>query len=162
MNYKKKGKMSDLQSRLKKIQQDKLKEEETLENEDIDEMINFVKNKPYKNPESYYRPNQLDQVIPDCYKNIITNEHKFANYVDETLFYIFYSNPGTEIQLTVYGYLNKRGYRYSKCLRMFIIVEENVTLDNLKHTITVFDPFNWCKINKDVVFDDKFVYSLEK
>ncbi|KAK6089457.1 hypothetical protein P3W45_001594 [Vairimorpha bombi] len=121
----------------------------------------MVNNQSYKDSATYYKPNLMDQIIPDCYKDIKFNDQKFDVYKEETLFYIFYSFPGMEIQKSAFTALIKKGYFYSKFYRSFVLFKGQRQIDDAKHVVTMFDPFNWSKIKREVVFDDKFIYTLE-
>ncbi|WUR05037.1 general negative regulator of transcription [Vairimorpha necatrix] len=153
--------MTDLQNKLKKIQQDKSKDQDQLESEDLEEMIKLTLSQSYKDSSTYYKPSQLSQIIPECYKIINFDDKKFDLYNEETLFYIFYSFPNDEIQKQAFLGLIKRGYVYSKFYRCFVLLQEKVEVDNSKHVLSMFDPFNWSMIKREVLYDEKFVLSIE-
>jgi hypothetical protein len=146
---------------IEKIQKEDLKDHKDLNDETLEEIAKFVKEKPYKNKNDYYPPKLLAQIIPECYTNIPFKLDKFSNYSEETLFYIFYAFPCEEIQIKAYDDLLQREFAYSKLHKNFMTLGEEKTADNKKHTLTMFDPFIWSKVTREILFDEKFISTLE-
>lgn len=148
------------QKKIQAIQRDKSKEHQDIDDNTLDEMVYMVSRKPYKDKNAYYPPKLLAQIIPECYTNIIFNANKFHSYSEETLFYIFYAFPGDDLQKKAFRALLDRGYVYSKLYKNFVLLEGHA--DNKKQNVIMFDPFIWNKVNREILYDDKFVASLEK
>ena len=82
-------------------------------------------------------------------------------YNEEILFYIFYTFPSDEIQKLAFLALIKKGFLYSKFYRCFVLFKGEKQVDNSKNILNMFDPFNWSMIKREVVYDEKFILSLE-
>ncbi|KAF9764921.1 putative NOT transcription complex subunit VIP2 [Nosema granulosis] len=154
--------MSNLQQKMQAIQRNKSKEHQEIDDATLDEMAYMVCRKPYNDKYSYYPPKLLAQIIPDCYKNIVFNADKFNSYNEETLFYLFYAFPCDELQIKAFRTLLERGFAYSKLYKNFVVMDDLKTIDNRKHNVVMFDPFIWNKVTREIVYDEKFVSSLER
>lgn len=104
----------------------------------------------------------VSRLLPDCYSTFTFNNLNVKNFHEETLFFIFYSLPESELQIKGYNELINRGYRFSKTLDAFVFFNDPKIQDNKKRTILVFDPFSWEKIHKEIVFDNEFISGLEE
>lgn len=104
----------------------------------------------------------VSRLLPECYSTFTFSNLNVKTFLEETLFFIFYSLPESELQIKAYNELINRGYRFSKTLDVFVFFSESKIADTKKRTISVFDPFSWEKIQKEVVFDDSFISNLEE
>lgn len=80
---------------------------------------------------------------------------------EETLFFIFYALAESELQIKAYNELMQKGYLYSRMLDGFVFFDGPKNTDNKKKAILFFDQFEWEKCTREVVFDEKFVSTLE-
>ena len=106
-------------------------------------------------------PSQISRLKPECYTTFIFNNINIASLHEETLFYIFYSFIGTNLQIQAYNELINKGYQFSRHLESFVIIAGNKTADNKKRNILIFDPWDWKTASREIILDDKFVNSLE-
>lgn len=104
----------------------------------------------------------VNRLIPECYSTFTFNNLNVKNFHEETLFYIFYALPESELQVKAYNELISKGYLFSKLLDAFVFFSDLKIADNKKRNILVFDPFSWEKSHKEIVFDEKFIGSLEQ
>lgn len=103
----------------------------------------------------------VTRLLPDCYSTFTFNNLNVKNFHEETLFFIFYALPESELQVKAYNELISRGFLFSKTLDAFVFFTDSKLADNKKRNVLVFDPFLWEKAHKDIVFDEEFVSSLE-
>lgn len=103
----------------------------------------------------------MGRMMPECYRDINTPNIPVKALNEETLFYIFYAMPETEMQIEAYNEIINKGYFYSTQLGEFVYVKDSVKTDNKVKTILVFNPHKWEKENIDVMFDSKFIDSLQ-
>ncbi|KAF7677980.1 putative NOT transcription complex subunit VIP2 [Astathelohania contejeani] len=106
-------------------------------------------------------PSTLTLLIPQCYREITKITPNASLYSEDTLLYIFYNFPGDKLQVEAYNRLIELKYYYSKQHQCFITFTDPPEIDNIKRTVMMFDPYQWSKIPKEVVFDDEFINSLE-
>lgn len=101
------------------------------------------------------------RLLPECYSTFTFNNLDTKNFHEESLFFIFYALPESELQLNAYNELINKGYSYSKAMNAFVFCGDTKAADNKKRSILVFDPFRWEKVHREVLFDDAFVEGLE-
>lgn len=162
--------MATIQSKLEKIQQETQQSAHEMNRDKLREIASTVMEKKYQDPSTYYQPSVLSKMLPSCYPRkpsegifrINIDDMKVENLHEETLFYIFYSFPNDELQLKAYKDILRRKYNFCKLYKCFVTFNTPAVADNVKRTIVMFDPFTWTKISTEVMFDDKFVESLEK
>ncbi|CAD24975.1 GENERAL NEGATIVE REGULATOR OF TRANSCRIPTION [Encephalitozoon cuniculi GB-M1] len=161
--------MANIQKRLEQIQQ----EQQTIHdiNKDkLSEILSIVREKKYQDPSTYYPPSLLSRMLPNCYPRapnegifkVNIEDMKMDNLHEETLFYIFYSFPNDRLQIKAYDNILKKKYVFCKMYKCFVTFNSPATADHVKRSIVMFDPFSWSKVSLEVVFDEKFVRSLEK
>lgn len=149
--------MRDVLEELKSIRNSETKEPLTLQ--EIERIAGHVSNPDYnKNQKS---SPILSRMLPECYTTFTFNNVCIQNLHEETLFYIFYAMHESDLQIKAYNELMHKGYLFSKSLDSFVVLGDLKIADNRKRTIVVFDPCEWEKINKEVVFDEQFINSLE-
>merc|ERR1712080_120084 len=105
--------------------------------------------------------NPLHSIIPSCYlvtSNVVRN---FAVYHEETLFYIFFTFPETELQIQAYEHLLQRGYVWSTKLYRFVYLNFNIKATNEDIEIIIFDPVNWEKKGVKINLNNEFIKSLK-
>lgn len=102
----------------------------------------------------------LSRLLPECYTTFEFKNVNLKNLHEETLFFIFYSLPESDLQLRSYNELIYRGYVFSKTLDQFVFVNDQIIADNKRKTVAAFDPLNWEKVAKEVIFDSSFVNGL--
>lgn len=162
--------MSTIQPRLEKAQQEPQQSTYEMSKEKLREIMSIVEEKRYTDPSTYYQPSILLKMLPSCYPKspnegvfrVNIEDMKLDNLHEETLFYIFYSFPGDELQIRAYNGILKRKYVFCKMYKCFVMLNAPAAADGVKRAIVMFDPFTWSKISTEVVFDEKFVRSLEK
>lgn len=103
----------------------------------------------------------VSRMLPQCYTTFTFTNVNIQNLHEETLFYIFYALANTDIQVRAYNELVRKGYRFSKSLGNFVALGEPCAADGQSRTVTLFDPYEWQKVSREVVFDAEFVGSLE-
>jgi CCR4-NOT transcription complex subunit 2 len=113
----------------------------------------------------YTKPNRLpsfiSRLLPECYTSFTFNNLNFKNFHEETLFFIFYAFPESEIQVQAYNELIKKGYLFSKTLNLFVLINEPKVADNKRRMVLAFIPKDWEKSSIEVLFDTPFVMGLE-
>lgn len=113
----------------------------------------------------YNKPRRLRSVIsrllPECYTTFTFCNINIKSLHEETLFFIFYALAESELQIKAYNELIQKGYLYSRMLDGFVFFDDPKGADNKKKSILFFDPFEWEKCTKEVVFDEKFINTLE-
>ncbi|KAM0672343.1 hypothetical protein OCOL_000561 [Ordospora colligata] len=109
-------------------------------------------------------------MLPSCYPKasvegtfkVNIQDMNMDNLHEETVFYIFYSFPGDELQLKAYNNIIKRKYIFCKIYKCFVFLTTSAVVDHIKRSIVMFDPYTWSKVSVEVSFDEKFIRSLEK
>ncbi|KAI5179653.1 hypothetical protein NEOKW01_0116 [Nematocida sp. AWRm80] len=104
--------------------------------------------------------NEVDRVIPDCYKNSSrkNKEDKLEKFSEGTLFYVFFTHCGERVQLEAYERLLKLGWSYSKEMKTFVQIIKRVPNASL---ILYFDNCTWKKVTKEINIDQAFLSTLE-
>lgn len=127
--------------------------------------LNNFKTNNYKQlptlPFFEYPEVHIDNLSPICYNSIQDQKIKLNLYHEETLFYIFYTYTETDVQKQVYNLLITKGYWYCTIYKCFICFDGKKIIDNQNRKISIFDPFHWKKIEKNVNFDKEFVDSIK-
>lgn len=149
--------MPDLAEELKSLRNSQPKE--PLKIEDIEIIAKKTSDSEYCS--ALKKPALVNRLKPQCYTSFSPANINILNLHEETLFYIFYALPESELQLNAYNSLIKKGYLYSRQLEAFVMLMSSKVVDGKKKNIVLFDPCEWKKMSKDVVFDDKFIGSLE-
>lgn len=109
-----------------------------------------------------YPEPHLDLLSPICYGSIKNQKMKLELYHEETLFYIFYTYTETPVQIDAYNLLISKGYYFSTSLKCFFTFTGKKIVDNTSRKIVIFDPFEWKKEEKSVVFDKEFIESIKE
>lgn len=100
----------------------------------------------------------LDESI--LQKNIVPEpepcDTKILSFVDETLFYIFYTKPRDTLQEYAARELVARNWRYHRDIQVWLTKDSNVepvliSPDVERGVYIFFDPHNWEKIRKEFV-----------
>jgi len=104
---------------------------------------------------------KISRLLPECYTTFTFNNVNIKALHEETLFFIFYALIESELQVQAYNELILKGYYFSRMLDGFVFFDDLKTVDNKRKKILFFDPFEWEKCLKEVVFDEKFINSLE-
>lgn len=100
------------------------------------------------------------RLYPECYRAFSLNTVPIKCLHEETLFYIFYTLYGADLQVKAYNELIFRNYLYSTTLDCFVIHNYAQVADGKKKSIIIFDPIEWQKLVKEVVFDQGFIDGL--
>lgn len=161
--------MTNIPQRLEKIQQEPQQAAHEVTRERLRDIVAMAREKRHADPSSYYQPSILSRMLPGCYPRsasegmfkVSIKDMKMENLHEETLFYVFYSFPGDELQTRAYNNILRRKYVFCRLYKCFVALNAPAVPDGAKRSITMFDPFSWARISKDVVFDDRFVGSLE-
>lgn len=103
----------------------------------------------------------VGRMLPECYTAFSFTNVPMQNLHEETLFYIFYSLHDSDIQIRAYNELINKGYFYSRTLECFVMLSYTKLPDGKKKNIILFDPIEWQKSVREVVFDTAFVDGLE-
>lgn len=104
---------------------------------------------------------KISRLHPECYTTFTFNDINIKSLHEETLFFIFYAIVESDLQIRAYNELIQKGYLFSKSLDGFVFFEEPKVADNKKRKIIYFDPSEWEKCTREIVFDEKFINSLE-
>lgn len=161
--------MTNIQKRLEQIQQEQQVACD-IGKDKMREIVSIVREKKYQDPSTYYPPSLLLRMLPNCYPKapnegifkVNIEDMKMDNLHEETLFYIFYSFPNDKLQVKAYDNILKRKYIFCKVYKCFVVFNFPLVADHVKRPIVMFDPFSWSKVSTEVVFDEKFVRSLER
>lgn len=102
------------------------------------------------------------RLLPDCYSAFTFNNLNVKNFHEETLFFIFYALPESELQVRAYNELISKGYFFSKTLDAFVFCGDVKSGESKKKNVLMFDPFLWEKVHKEILFDDAFISGLER
>ena len=161
--------MSDIQKRLEQIQQEQSTIGEVTKDK-IKEMVANATNRHYPSQQSSQQQSLLSKMLPSCYPKasvegtfkVNIQDMNMDNLHEETVFYIFYSFPGDELQLKAYNNIIKRKYMFCKIYKCFVFLTTSAVVDHIKRSIVMFDPYTWSKVSVEVSFDEKFIRSLEK
>lgn len=100
--------------------------------------------------------------LPDVIleKNIVPKpepcDSKILSFLDETLFYIFYTKPRDTLQEYAARELVARNWRYHRDIQVWLTKDSNVepvliSPDVERGVYVFFDPLNWEKIRKEFV-----------
>jgi len=100
------------------------------------------------------------RLLPECYSTFTFNNLDVKNFHEETLFFIFYALPESDLQVKAYNELIGKGYLFSKTMDAFVSCGDAKAADNKKRNVLVFDPFQWEKVHREIVFDESFVAGL--
>ncbi|KAI5169428.1 hypothetical protein PAEPH01_0703 [Pancytospora epiphaga] len=148
--------MKEIEEELKEIEF-----AQNVETPTIEDMEVVFKNAQRKSVADFSRPMSAKRrLYPECYTAFTLNDVPIRYLHEETLFYIFYTLHGSELQVKAYNELISRNYMYSTALDCFIIHSYSHIADGKRKNIIVFDPVEWQKIVKEVVFDQTFVANL--
>jgi len=147
---------------------------------DVAEELRALRNSPAKAPPTFadlekiaeriHRAKQeknpressiVSRMLPECYTSFTFNNVPMQSLHEETLFYIFYSMCESNIQIRAYNELISKGYYYSRTLECFVMLSYTKIPDGKKKNVIMFDPVEWQKSVKEVVFDTAFVNGLE-
>ncbi|KAM0679218.1 hypothetical protein BDAP_000085 [Binucleata daphniae] len=103
----------------------------------------------------------LDKIIPKCYKDLRKILPRIDYLHEETLFYIFYNCPGSDLQYEAYKMLvsNKKYYFHVK-MNFFVTFQGDKNADGSKRKVTYFDCYKWSKDTIDVIFNKEFTDHL--
>lgn len=149
--------MKDLNEELKALRENEDKSLPSLE--DIEEMAERLS---CENSNKQRKPSaKISRLLPECYTTFTFTNINIKALHEETLFFIFYALVESELQIQAYNELIQKGYVFSKALDGFVFFDESPVLDNKRRKILYFDPFEWEKCLKEVVFDEKFIDTLE-
>ncbi|KAK4050177.1 transcriptional regulator [Microbotryomycetes sp. JL221] len=97
--------------------------------------------------------------LPSCYNvQPPPAQSKISNFSDETLFFIFYSQPRDVMQELAAHELYKHNWRYHKELRLWLTKEAGTeptqkTATFERGSYIVFDPTIWERVRKDFVLE---------
>lgn len=151
------SKMKDTAEELKILRNSENKPVPTIK--DLEAIAEKVANPDYNKP---IRPHSvISRLLPECYTTFTFNNINIKSLHEETLFFIFYAIAESELQIKAYNELIHKGYLYSKMLDGFVFFDGPKSADNKKKSVLFFDQFEWEKCTKEVVFDEKFVNTLE-
>ncbi|ADM10957.1 general negative regulator of transcription [Encephalitozoon intestinalis ATCC 50506] len=161
--------MVNIQKKLEKIQQEQPTIHE-VNKDRLSEILSVVQAKKYQDPSTYYPQSPLSRMLPNCYPKapnegifkVNIEDMKMDNLHEETLFYIFYTFPGDKLQTKAYDNILKRKYIFCRMYKCFVTFNSPAIADHVKRLIVMFDPFSWSKVSIEVVFDEKFIRSLER
>lgn len=149
--------MRDINEDLKQIRENETKHPPTLaELEELAENLSNDNFNKYKKVNS-----KVSRLFPECYTTFTFSNINIQNLHEETLFFIFYALVESDLQIQAYNELINRGYSFSKTFDGFVFIEDSKIIDNRRKKILYFDPFEWEKITKDVIFDDTFINGLQ-
>ncbi|ORD95676.1 hypothetical protein HERIO_2307 [Hepatospora eriocheir] len=134
-----------------------MKERELETVEDLEKIANRT------NSFNYFKDTKtestLSRALPKCYTEFNFDNIKFNSLNEQTLFYIFYAIPNSQIQIDAFNELINRDFYYSKTLEMFCYLK-NPQADYSNKSIEVFNPIKWEKETKTILFDSKFIDNL--
>lgn len=103
--------------------------------------------------------------LPSCYNvQPPPASSKISNFSDETLFFIFYSQPRDAMQEMAAQELYKHNWRYHKDLRLWLTKEAGseptMKTDRYeKGSYIFFDPSLWERVRKDFVLASHALFS---
>ncbi|KAG8531750.1 uncharacterized protein KY384_003382 [Bacidia gigantensis] len=102
------------------------------------------------------RPLQPDFTLPECYT--VTNVHQVRNklpsFSDETLFWIFYTQPRDVIQELAASELTNRNWRFHKSIQMWLTKDitlpepQRLTEDRESGSYVFFNHLRWEKVRR--------------
>ncbi|KAJ2453851.1 transcriptional regulator [Coemansia sp. RSA 2336] len=111
---------------------------------------------PWVDQSQTYGLVEPDFKLPDCYtaSNPAPAITKIPSLMDETLFYIFYTMPRSELQLAAAEELYRRQWRYHKELRLWLTKDPETqptarTPRGEQGIFIFFDPGVWQKVKKE-------------
>lgn len=109
------------------------------------------------------RASFFKRMLPEYYSSFVYHgAPPIKGLMEETLFYIFYAMVDSDLQLQAYNELIGKGYLYSKTLDLFVLLaEQQRAVDSETHTVTTFDPWQWKRVARSVVFTREFIGGLE-
>lgn len=149
--------MKDIAEELKMLRDSENKPAPSLK--DLEMIAEKVSNPDYNRPRKVR--SMISRLLPECYTTFTFNNINIKSLHEETLFFIFYALAESELQIKAYNELIQKGYLYSRMLEGFVFFDDPQSVDNKRKSILFFDPFEWEKCTKEVVFDEKFVNTLE-
>lgn len=130
-----------------------------LKLEELEAIAQKVSNPNYNKP---CKPHSnITRLLPECYTHFSFNNLNFKNFHEETLFFIFYAFPESDLQFQAYNELISKGYLYSKTLELFVFINDTKIADNKKRSVLAFIPKDWEKSSVEVLFDTSFISGLE-
>ncbi|AFN82428.1 general negative regulator of transcription [Encephalitozoon romaleae SJ-2008] len=161
--------MVNIQKKLEQIQQDHHAVHD-MNKDKLAEILSIVREKRYQDPSTYYPQSLLSRMLPNCYPKapnegifkVNIEDMKMDNLHEETLFYIFYTFPNDKLQVKAYDNILRRKYIFCRMYKCFVTFNAPPIADHVKRSIVMFDPFSWSKVSIEVVFDERFIRSLEK
>lgn len=103
----------------------------------------------------------VTRLLPECYTHFTFNNLNAKNFHEETLFFIFYAFPDSDLQLRAYNELIQKGYLFSKTLDLFVFINDSKIADNKRRGVLAFVPKDWEKSTIEVLFDSNFILGLE-
>lgn len=109
-----------------------------------------------------YPQNSVENIIPECYKNIPIKFINLDKFGDETLIYIYFNLKNKELVNTSFYCLKKRDIYYSNNFKAFVFLNCKKEICNQKKRVVIFDHLNWSREEKDVLFDRYFINSLKE
>lgn len=96
--------------------------------------------------------------LPQCYASVQAPpaQSKVAHFTDETLFFVFYSQPRDAMQELAAQELYRKNWRYHKELRLWLTKEAGTepsvkTQTYERGSYIFFDPTIWERVRKDYV-----------
>ncbi|KAJ2870870.1 transcriptional regulator [Coemansia asiatica] len=111
---------------------------------------------PWTDQSQAYGLIEPDFSLPECYNATHPQQAvtKIASFLDETLFYIFYTMPRDELQLAAAEELYQRQWRYHKELRLWLTKDPESqstarTQRGEQGVFIFFDPGVWQKVKKE-------------
>ncbi|KAJ2782335.1 bck1-like resistance to osmotic shock [Coemansia interrupta] len=111
---------------------------------------------PWTDQSQSYGLIEPDFKLPACYNASHTQPAmtKIQSFVDETLFYIFYTMPRDELQLAAAEELYRRQWRYHKEMRLWLTKDPESqptarTQRGEQGVFVFFDPSVWQKVKKE-------------
>ncbi|KAJ1720604.1 transcriptional regulator [Coemansia erecta] len=111
---------------------------------------------PWTDQSQSYGLIEPDFKLPACYNASHTQPAitKMSSFLDETLFYIFYTMPRDELQLAAAEELYRRQWRYHKEMRLWLTKDPESqptarTQRGEQGIFVFFDPSVWQKVKKE-------------
>ncbi|KAJ2761125.1 transcriptional regulator [Coemansia nantahalensis] len=111
---------------------------------------------PWTDQTQAYGVIEPDFRLPSCYNtsNPPPALSKIASLTDDTLFYVFYTMPRSELQLAAAEELYRRQWRYHKELRLWLTKDPETqpaarTARGEQGVFVFFDPSIWQRVKKE-------------
>lgn len=150
------SRMRDLSEELKNIRNSEYRPPPTLK--EIEEIAENASKPDYT--QTARRLAIVDRMLPECYTTFTFTNINIQNLHEETLFYIFYAVTESDLQVKAYNELISKGYMFSKTLDSFVMLSDPRVADGKKHNVIMFEPNDWGKVTRSVLFDEAFLAGL--